>query len=179
MSLAWQMAILLTDSVSLSMVYVWRYFLNSKCFCRAINFISSYDTACNTACGIAHGIICTVRLFGGKMHSDWFNGIEILQGRWQNGEKKWDTVIPADLKRLFWHVYVLVPAYFVWPCVPHVTYVTSHRGHWPLLIRVSGITWRGSKLLEASRNVILHTRYVSTYFYRNSISWKAKEGRIR
>jgi hypothetical protein len=21
------------------------------------------------------------------MHSDWFNGIEILQGRWQHGEK--------------------------------------------------------------------------------------------
>jgi hypothetical protein len=34
------------------------------------------------------------------MHSDWFNGIDILQG---NGsmEKKWDTVTPADLKRLF------------------------------------------------------------------------------
>jgi hypothetical protein len=42
--------------------------------------------------------------------------------------------------------------------VPSVT-LTSHRGHWPLLKRVSGITWRGSKLLV---NVILHTRYVST-----------------
>ena len=28
---------------------------------------------------IAHSIICTW-LFRGKMHSDWFNGIEILQG---------------------------------------------------------------------------------------------------
>jgi hypothetical protein len=36
---------------------------------------------------IAHSIICTVRLFGGKMHSDWFNGIEIMQGRWQHGEE--------------------------------------------------------------------------------------------
>ena len=35
---------------------------------------------------IAHSIICT-RLFRGKMHSDWFNGIEILQGRWQHGKK--------------------------------------------------------------------------------------------
>jgi len=35
---------------------------------------------------IEHSIICT-RLFLGKMHSDWFNGIEILQGRWQHGEK--------------------------------------------------------------------------------------------
>jgi len=35
---------------------------------------------------IAHSIICT-RLFRGKIRSDWFNGIEILQGRWQHGEK--------------------------------------------------------------------------------------------
>jgi hypothetical protein len=36
---------------------------------------------------IARSIICTVRLFRGKMHSDWYNGIEILQGRWRHGEK--------------------------------------------------------------------------------------------
>ena len=36
-------------------------------------------------CSIAHSIICTC-LFRGKMHSDWFSGIEILQGRWQHGE---------------------------------------------------------------------------------------------
>jgi len=36
--------------------------------------------------GIAHSIICTW-LFRGKMHSDCFNGKEILQGRWQHGEK--------------------------------------------------------------------------------------------
>jgi hypothetical protein len=35
---------------------------------------------------VTHSIICTW-LFRGKMHSDWFNGIEILQGRWQHGEK--------------------------------------------------------------------------------------------
>jgi len=35
---------------------------------------------------IAHSIICT-RLFRGKMDSDWFNGIELFQGRWQHGEK--------------------------------------------------------------------------------------------
>jgi hypothetical protein len=34
------------------------------------------------------------------MHSDWFNGIEVLQGD-GSMEKKWDTVILADLKRLF------------------------------------------------------------------------------
>jgi hypothetical protein len=50
------------------------------------------DTVCNAA-----------------MHSDWFNGIEILQGRWRHGEKvgyrypsglektfcKWDVICPT------------------------------------------------------------------------------------
>ena len=58
-------------------------------------------------CSIAHNIICT-RLFRGKIHSDRFNGIEILQVRWQHGEKvgycfpsglektlfKWDINVP-------------------------------------------------------------------------------------
>jgi hypothetical protein len=66
-------------------------------------------------CSIAHSIICT-RLFRGKMHSDWFNGIEILQSRWQHGEKvgycypsglektlcKWDTYVPLVTKGLTW-----------------------------------------------------------------------------
>jgi hypothetical protein len=48
------------------------------------------------------------------MHSDWFNGIEILQGRWHNGEKvgyfypsglektpcKWDILVPLVSKGL-------------------------------------------------------------------------------
>jgi hypothetical protein len=48
------------------------------------------------------------------MHSDWFNGIEILQDRWQNGEKvgycypsglektlcKWDLYVPLVTKGL-------------------------------------------------------------------------------
>jgi hypothetical protein len=48
------------------------------------------------------------------MHSDWFNGIEILQGRWQRGEKvgycypnrlektlcKWDIYVPLVTKGL-------------------------------------------------------------------------------
>jgi len=52
------------------------------------------------------------RLFRGKMHSDWFNGIAILQGRWQHGEKvgycypsglektlcKWDIYVPLVTK---------------------------------------------------------------------------------
>ena len=68
---------------------------------------------------IAHSIICT-RLFRGKMHSDWFNGIEILQGRWQHGEKvgysypsglektlfKWDIYVPLVTKGLMLFVRV-------------------------------------------------------------------------
>jgi len=48
------------------------------------------------------------------MHSEWFNGIEILQGRWQHGEKvgyyypsglektlcKWDIYVPLVRKEL-------------------------------------------------------------------------------
>ena len=71
------------------------------------------DTVCNAVCSIAHSIICTW-LFRGKMHSDWFNGIEILQGRWQRGGKvgycypsglektlcKWDVYVPLVTKGL-------------------------------------------------------------------------------
>jgi hypothetical protein len=42
------------------------------------------------------------------MHSDWFIGTEILQVD-ASMEKKRDTVIPADLKRLCkWDIYVLL-----------------------------------------------------------------------
>jgi hypothetical protein len=58
--------------------------------------------------------IIFTQLFRGKMHSDWFNRIEILQGRWQHGEKvgycypsglektlcKWDTYVPLVTKGL-------------------------------------------------------------------------------
>jgi len=67
-------------------------------------------------CSIAHNIICTL-LFRGKMHSDWFNGIEILQGRWHHGEQvgyfnpsglektlyKWDIYVPLITKGLMCH----------------------------------------------------------------------------
>jgi len=74
--------------------------------------VTSYGLS-HAACSIAHSIICT-RLFRGKMHSDWFNGIEILHGRWQHGEKvgycypsglertvcKWDMYVPLVTKGL-------------------------------------------------------------------------------
>jgi hypothetical protein len=50
------------------------------------------------------------------MYSDWFSGIEILQGRWQHGEKvgycylsglektfsKWDIHVPLVIEKLSW-----------------------------------------------------------------------------
>jgi len=70
-------------------------------------------------CSIAHIIICT-RLFRGKLHSDWFNVIEILQVRWQNREKlgysypsglektlcKWDIYVPLVTKGLMDGYYI-------------------------------------------------------------------------
>jgi hypothetical protein len=44
----------------------------------------------------------------GKMHSDWFNGIDILQGRWQHGEKVGYCCYPSGLEKTLckWEVYV-------------------------------------------------------------------------
>ena len=56
---------------------------------------------------IAHCIVCTVRLFRGKIHSDWFNGIEILQGKWQHGRRV-EYCYPSGLEKTLckWDVYV-------------------------------------------------------------------------
>jgi len=61
-----------------------------------------------------HTALHTVSFVQVKMHSEWFNGIEILQGRWQHGEKvgycypsglektlyKWDIYVPQVMKGL-------------------------------------------------------------------------------
>jgi len=43
------------------------------------------------------------------MHSDWFNGMEILQGRWQHGEKV-GYCYPSALEKTLckWDKYVLL-----------------------------------------------------------------------
>jgi hypothetical protein len=40
------------------------------------------------------------------MHSDWFNGIDILQGRWQHGEKV-GYCYPSGLEKTLckWEIY--------------------------------------------------------------------------
>ena len=65
-------------------------------------------TVCNAACSIVHSIICT-RLFRGKMHSDYFNGIQIFQGRWQHGEKVGYSY-PSGIEKTLckWDIYVLL-----------------------------------------------------------------------
>jgi hypothetical protein len=65
-----------------------------------INFPAKQPCTNNTVCYAA-------MLFCGKMHSDWFNGIEILRGRWQHGEKV-GYCYPSGLeKTLFkWNIYV-------------------------------------------------------------------------
>jgi len=61
-----------------------------------------------------HAALHIVSFVQGKMHFDRFNGIEILQGRWQHGEKvgnsypsgpektlsKWDIYFPLVTKGL-------------------------------------------------------------------------------
>jgi hypothetical protein len=41
------------------------------------------------------------------MHSDWFNGIDILQGRWQHGDKV-GYCYPSGLEKTLckWEIYV-------------------------------------------------------------------------
>jgi hypothetical protein len=44
-----------------------------------------------------------------KVHSDWFNGTEILKGRWQHGEKV-GYCYPSGLEKTLckWDIYVLL-----------------------------------------------------------------------
>jgi hypothetical protein len=75
-------------------------------------------------------ILCTVSFahgcFDGKcIPTGWFNGIEILQGRWLHGEKvgycypsrlektlfKWDIYVPLVTKELKKHSHFLLQQY--------------------------------------------------------------------
>jgi hypothetical protein len=61
------------------------------------------------------------------MHSDWFNGTEIFQVRWQHGEKvgycypnglektlcKWDTLCPAGHERVNLYENLLYVVFFI------------------------------------------------------------------
>jgi hypothetical protein len=70
---------------------------------------------------IAHSIICTW-LFRGKMLYDWFNGIEILQGRWQHGEKV-GYCYPSGLEKT------------LCKCEMYIPLVTKGLTHWNHLVK--------------------------------------------
>jgi hypothetical protein len=54
-----------------------------------------------------HAALHTVSFVYGKMHSDWFNRTEILQDRWQHGEKV-GYCYPSGLEKTLcnWDIYV-------------------------------------------------------------------------
>jgi hypothetical protein len=68
---------------------------------------------------------------------------------------------------MFWHVYVLGPAYFVWTWKSRAPHVTS-RTECNIDVTPGTLTASDTCIgyhvtrFEASQNVILHTRYVST-----------------
>jgi len=72
-------------------------------------------------------IVCT-QLFRGKMHSAWFNGIEILQGRWQHGEIV-GYCYPSGLEKTLckWDIYVLL--------------VTKGLNVWLMVINIYILSW--------------------------------------
>ena len=97
-------------------------------------------------CSIAHSIICMVRLFRGKMHSDRFNGIEILQGRWQHREKV-GYCSPRGLEKTLckWDIYV--------PLVTKGLYENTHR-------------WNLRQLFPTK-----HEKFIRQYIYENKVSF--------
>jgi hypothetical protein len=78
-----------------------------------------------------------------------------------------DCVLKSSSNVIFWHVYVLGLAYFVWPWKSRAPHVTS-RTECNIDVTPGTLTatdtciWYHVTRFEASRNVIFHTRYVST-----------------
>jgi hypothetical protein len=64
------------------------------------------------------------------MHSDWFNGIEILQGRWQHTEKV-EYCYPSGLEKTLckWEVYVPLVTKGLTKNL-HVLPLMSHTNKW-------------------------------------------------
>jgi len=74
------------------------------------------------------------------MHSDWFNGIEILQGGWQNEEKvgysypsglektlcKWDIYVPQVTKGLYAAVDIMSTVTYIATTGPSTVSMSLH-----------------------------------------------------
>ena len=85
---------------------------------------TSQNKFCRVQMIMLHAALHTVSFVHGKIYSDWFNGIVILQGRWQHGEKvgycypsglektlyKWDIRVSLITKRL------TVSEFVPWTC---------------------------------------------------------------
>jgi hypothetical protein len=69
------------------------------------------------------------------MHSDWFNEIEVLQGRWQHGEKVGYCYHSGLEKTLFkWEIYVpLVTKGLMELLRKMMEFIQGHRGKRPKL----------------------------------------------
>jgi DNA-directed RNA polymerase subunit RPC12/RpoP len=80
----------------------------------------------------------------------------------KNSERQKSAPRPptARMCEHYWHVYVLAKAYFVWPWGPYRTLRDVTPG---LLSATDTYIVYHVKHFEASRNVILHKRYISTY----------------
>jgi hypothetical protein len=105
------------------------------------------------------------------MHSDWFNGIEILQGRWQHGGKlgycypsglektlcKWDTYILIQKSQQDAHVteFILSDYYstfFGYHCRPssgaQTTVTTASGNRYTLIDRVKFLLLKSTDRLD-------------------------------
>jgi hypothetical protein len=58
-------------------------------------------------CALLDAALHTVSFVHGEIYSDWFNGIEILQSRWQRGEKV-EYCYPSGLEKTLckWDIHV-------------------------------------------------------------------------
>ena len=113
MQLRAKMTVNISEKSSFWFVHFYVEFRIEPCLCYVHHSRVQTILCATLHSSIAHSIICT-RLFRGKMHSEWFNGTELLQGRWQHGEKvgycypswlektlcKWDIYVPLVTKEL-------------------------------------------------------------------------------
>ena len=89
---------------------------------KKLNIRSKYISTESCPSSTAHSTICT-QLFRGKMHSNWFQRVQTLQGRWQHADKegywypsglekttcKWDIRTAGHDNQFHWCTVVTFP----------------------------------------------------------------------
>ena len=111
---------------------------------------------------IAYSINCT-RLFRGKMHSDWFNGVKILQDRWQHGENV-GYCYPSGLEKTLckWDIYVPLVTKGVkksWDTIVHIIFSFQHVAQLKL-----PCMRRFYRRRETILNIVMHFNSRVSYF---------------